>query len=490
MSDHSAYIIGVDIGTSSTKSIVLGMNGKILAVFQQAYETRHPAPGYSEQDPEVILAAVKAGIRAVVAEVGGAPAAISFSSAMHSIMAIDGAGAALTPLIIWADNRSEPQALALRDTADGRLIYRQTGTPIHAMSPLCKISWLREQEPVLFGQTVMFPGIKEYIFHHFFGRWLTDHSVASATGLFDIHTLTWNEQALRVAGITAAQLPLPVPANHQVSGLSPALAAAMGIPADTPFIIGGSDGCLAQLGSGALDAGHATLTIGTSGAVRMAGTQPLTDARGRLFTYLLTDDIYITGGASNNGGVVLQWLVRDFLQQPLSALNGLVTEALSTDPGRLICLPYLLGERAPVWNSHASAAFIGIQPQHTPAHFTRAVLEGICFALLSIKEALEETAGPVRKISVSGGFTNAPGWIQLLADIFGHEMHLQQESDASALGAIQLAANVLGWPEVASEQPQTVFKPDAGKWAGYRKKYKVFGRLYEQVEACFAQEQW
>ncbi|MEZ2441539.1 gluconokinase [Chitinophaga sp. RCC_12] len=488
MSDHTAYIIGVDIGTSSTKSIVQGMDGKILAVFQQAYGTSHPQPGYSEQKPEVILEAVIAGIREVVAQTGGAPAAISFSSAMHSIMAVSREGVALTPLIIWADNRSEPNALGLRDTPEGRLIYWQTGTPVHAMSPLCKIMWLREQQPALFAATAMFPGIKEYIFHHFFGRWLTDHSIASATGLFDIHTLQWNETALGVAGITAAQLPQPVPANHVVSGLLPDMAAMLGIPASTPFVIGGSDGCLAQLGSGALDAGHATLTIGTSGAVRMAGAQPLTDARGRLFTYLLTDDIYITGGASNNGGVVLQWLVRDFLRQPLDALNDLVGEALVTDPGKLLCLPYLLGERAPVWNSHATAAFIGIQPQHTPAHFTRAVLEGICFALLSIKEALEETAGPVKRISVSGGFTNAPGWIQLLADIFGQEMHLQQESDASALGAILLAANVLGWPERPSQQAQTVFTPDATRFDAYRKKYKMFLKLYGQIEECLTAE--
>jgi len=141
-----------------------------------------------------------------------------------------------------------------------------------------------------------------------------------------------------------------------------------------------------------------------------------------------------------------------------------------------------------VWNSHATAAFIGIQPQHTPAHFTRAVLEGICFALLSIKEALEETAGPVRKISVSGGFTNAPGWIQLLADIFGQEMHLQQESDASALGAILLAAEVLGWPQRAPEPAQTVFMPDATKFEAYRKKYKMFLQLYGQIEAILVAE--
>lgn len=484
MSDHTAYIIGVDIGTSSTKSIVRGMDGKILAVFQQPYATQHPQPTYSEQDPDVILASVKAGIREVVARVGAAPAAISFSSAMHSVLAVNSEGVPLTPLIIWADNRSESFALALRNTPEGELIYRQTGTPVHAMSPLCKIMWLREQQPSLFAQTALFPGIKEYIFHHFFGSYIIDHSIASATGLFDIHTLQWCEPALAAAGITAAQLPQPVPANHIIKGLHADIAAQLGIPADTPFVIGGSDGCLAQLGSGAMDEGHATLTIGTSGAVRMAGQQPLTDAQARLFTYLLTDDVYITGGATNNGGVVLQWLVRDFLQKPLSALNDLVNEALLTDPGRLLCLPYLLGERAPVWNSHASAAFIGIQPQHTPAHFTRAVLEGICFALYSIKTALMETAGPVRKISVSGGFTSSPGWIQLLADIFGQDMYLQQESDASALGAIILAARALKWPEPDDSAPVTevVFKPDISKFEGYQEKYRRFGKLYDRLE--------
>jgi gluconokinase len=490
MSDHTAYIIGVDIGTSSTKSIVRGMNGKILAVFQQPYTTQHPQPAYSEQDPEVILDAVKTGIREVVKKVGTAPAAIAFSSAMHSVMAIDSSGKPLTPLIIWADNRSEPCALALRDTPAGQQIYRQTGTPVHAMSPLCKIMWLREQQPALFAQTALFVGIKEYIFHHFFDTWITDHSIASATGLFDIHTLQWCKPALAAAGITAAQLPAPVPAGHVIKGLTEDMAIALGIPASTPFVIGGSDGCLAQLGSGAMDEGHATLTIGTSGAVRMAGRQPLTDAHARLFTYLLTDDIYITGGATNNGGVVLQWLVRDFLQKPLSDINHLVNEGLSVDAGRLLCLPYLLGERAPVWNSHASAAFIGIQPQHTSAHFTRAVLEGICFALFSIKAALSETAGPVRKISVSGGFTSSPGWIQLMADIFGQDMHLQQESDASALGAILLAARVLGWPdpEQRATATEVVFKPDASQFEGYQQKYRRFLKLYERLESCLTQD--
>ncbi|SKA16854.1 gluconate kinase, FGGY family [Chitinophaga eiseniae] len=484
MSDQTPYIIGADIGTSSAKTIGLRLqNGAVAGVFQQAYATRYPQPGYAEQDPLLLLDAVKKGIREVVSRAGHPPAAISFSSAMHSIMAADGDGQALTPLILWADNRSEPQALALRDTEAGKRLYRQTGTPVHAMSPLCKLRWLREQQPALFARAAIFPGIKEYIIHHFFGRYYSDHSIASATGLFDIAGLQWSREALDYAGITAAQLPEPVPATFRLPPLLPAVAAELGIPADTPFIIGGSDGCLAQLGSHALDPGHATVTIGTSGAVRMASSRPQTDAHGRLFTYLLTDDVYITGGATNNGGALLQWLVRDFLRMPLTALQPLVDEALQTDTGPLLCLPYLLGERAPIWNSHATAAFVGIQPGHTAAHFMRAMLEGICFALLSIRQALTETAGPVRRISVSGGFTATPGWIQLLADVFGQEMTLDQQNDASAMGAIILAANVLQLPFGAWEgTPAMIFSPDKEKYEGYQQKYGRFLRLYEAVK--------
>ncbi|NML36108.1 gluconokinase [Chitinophaga sp. G-6-1-13] len=486
MSEQTPYIIGVDIGTSSAKTIGLApQHSAVVGVYQQAYATRYPQPGYAEQDPLLLLDAVKKGIREVVLQAGRPPAAVSFSSAMHSIMAVDKEGNALTPLILWADNRSEPQALALKDTEAGKRLYRQTGTPVHAMSPLCKLRWMREEQPALFARAAIFPGIKEYILHHFFGRYISDHSIASATGLFDIATLQWSQEALDYAGITAAQLPEPVPVTFQLPSLLPAVAEELGIPADTPFVIGGSDGCLAQLGSRALDPGHATITIGTSGAVRMAAERPQTDAHGRLFTYLLTDDVYITGGATNNGGALLQWLVRDFLRMPLTALQPLVEEALQTDTGSLLCLPYLLGERAPIWNSHATAAFVGIQPGHTAAHFMRAILEGICFTLLSIRQALTETAGPVQRISVSGGFTATPGWIQLLADVFGQEMTLHQQNDASALGAILLAANVLRLPVGSGDSPAaTAFHPDREKYEGYQKKFERFLRLYDTLKAA------
>lgn len=479
---EAAYLIGVDIGTSSTKVIAVRYDGKVMAHHQQDYSTQQPQPGYSEQHPEEILKAVKGGIRSVATLLRQDPAAISFSCAMHSIMAVDKDHQALTPLIIWADNRSQ----GIADSITSKTLYRQTGVPIHPMSPLCKIMWWRQEAPATFGAAAKFIGIKEYIFFHFFGRYITDHAIASATGLFNIHQLDWNAESLELAGITAALLPEAVPCETIISGLQPAVAEEMGLPVDTKFIAGGSDGCLAQLGSNALDAGHATLTIGTSGAVRMAVDKPVIDAQGRLFTYVLTPGHFITGGASNNGGVLIQWFLNAF-DKKLS-VDSALQQALAITPGAegLLCLPYLHGERAPVWDGHTKGAFIGVQPQHNTWHFMRAMLEGMAYGLLSITDALEETAGEIHKISVSGGFTASAEWVQLLADIFQRPVYLHQEGDASAMGAVLLGFQALNiTPAFAEALPEKVFTPDPAFAETYKKSYTVYKKLYGALKEIF-----
>lgn len=479
---EAAYLIGVDIGTSSTKVIAVRYDGKVMAHHQQDYPTQQPQPGYSEQDPDEIMKAVKGGIRSVAMLLKQDPVAVSFSCAMHSIMAVDKDHQALTPLIIWADNRSQSVA----DRITSKTLFPQTGVPVHPMSPLCKIIWWREEAPATFTAAAKFIGIKEYIFFHFFGRYITDHSIASATGLFNIHQLDWNAESLELAGITPALLPEAVPCETIINGLLPAMAEEMGLAVSTKFIAGGSDGCLAQLGSNALDAGHATLTIGTSGAVRMAVNKPVIDAEGRLFTYVLTPGHFINGGASNNGGVLIQWFQQAFDKK--MSVDAALQQALAVPAGAegLLCLPYLHGERAPVWDGHTKGAFIGVQPQHNTWHFMRAMLEGMAYGLLSITEALEETAGDVHKISVSGGFTASAEWVQLMADIFQRPMHLQQEGDASAMGAILLGFQALNiTPAFAEVLPEKVFTPDPAFAETYRKVYTVYKKLYGALKEIF-----
>lgn len=181
-------IIGVDIGTTSTKAMAFTTEGQVLSSHYREYPIYRPAPDHSEQDPEEVLAAVLQTLSQTLAQVNvNQLLGISFSCAMHGLMAVDAAGQPLTRCLIWADNRSQAQALALQHTAAGQDVYRHTGTPIHPMSPLCKLLWLREHQPDLLQQTHKFISIREYVFYRFFGKYLVDHSLASATEIGRAH---------------------------------------------------------------------------------------------------------------------------------------------------------------------------------------------------------------------------------------------------------------------------------------------------------------
>jgi gluconokinase len=492
----SNYIIGVDIGTTNTKTIAFTPEGGILAQSSITYSPLVTDVGTHELDPELLFNAVVQTIRAVSSQVEHASLlGISFSSAMHSLVAVDAAGKPLTTLITWADLRSSRQAEALKQTAVGKRIYQRTGTPIHPMSPLCKLLWMKEDNPALFAAAHKFIGIKELVFYRFFGQYLIDHSIASATGLFDIYDFDWNLEALLTAGITPERLSTPVNTTHTVTGLINEYAALMGIDPATPFFLGASDGCLANVGSGAMQPGDVSLTIGTSGAVRMMARHPQHDSKGRIFNYILTQQWYVSGGPINNGGVLLKWYAEHFLQRNFKGTEDFewfVQEAAQAPAGAggLIFLPYVQGERAPVWDAAAKGVFFGIQAGHTQAHFMRAIVEGINYALYQVTQSIEETIGPVTNIYASGGFTKSPQWLQWLADLFGKKIIVSSAADASATGAAILALHALGMNDnlqfVQAEQPDAeYFLPNGQLQAIYQRNFAVYNRLYDQLKDLF-----
>jgi gluconokinase len=256
------------------------------------------------------------------------------------------------------------------------------------------------------------------------------------------------------------------------------------------FIIGGSDGCMANIGSSAIEPGVAALTIGTSGAIRVANSKPTYNHKAMTFNYCLFRDLYISGGPINNGGVALKWYIQNVLRQKLdgpASYSSVLAELDQTKAGAdgLIFLPYLLGERAPIWNSDSSGVFFGIRNFHTQAHFTRAVIEGISMALFSIAKAMEDSGLSIQKIHASGGFTNSPAWIQILADIFGKKFYLLNSEDASALGAAYLALKKLDLiKDYAELTPlsSTPIVPDADNNRVYQKTFHLYDRLYKKLK--------
>ncbi|MCS3800459.1 gluconokinase [Niastella sp. OAS944] len=490
-------IIGVDIGTSGTKAIALTHQGEVVGNTYVAYNPLPGKPGYHELDPEVLYQAVITCIEGTgeqVRKLGATLTAVSFSTAMHSLIAVDENGKPLTHVITWADGRSVAFAEALKGTPAGHEIYLQTGTPIHPMSPLCKLMWLRDHQPDLFAATHKFIGIKEFIFYRFFGEYLIDFSIASATGLFDIHNKTWYQPALKAAGITSERLASPVPTTYTIRKFIKPFPQQLAGVAEVPFVIGASDGCLANLGSFATEPGDLSVTIGTSGAVRMITTRPAADARERIFNYILTDNIYVSGGAINNGVVLLKWYTEHFLQKQLTGANDLnwfVQQAAQAPAGAdgLIFLPYILGERAPVWDADAKGVFIGVHAGHTQAHFMRAIIEGINYALYQVAASVQETIGTIQNIYGSGGFINAPLWLQWLTDLFGQEIKVISSDDASAVGAAMLGLRATNMLPINESAPvflnKQQYMPDMEMHKRYKRYYTVYAGLYDKLKADF-----
>lgn len=488
------YIIGVDIGTSSVKAIVFNFSGEIITTKIISYPTLNPEPAFFEQDPVVIFETVLNAIRLAVLEVeAGKIAGISFSSAMHSLIAVDHDGKALTNSIIWTDTRSESYAKKLKVEPGSHELYVSTGTPIHPMTPLCKLLWIKEHLPEVFLKAFKFISIKEYLFHQLFGVYVIDHSIASATGLFNIYTFHWHKAALEITNISEGHLSRPVPVTHIEKGLRRKHADHLKIGKDIPFIVGGSDGCLANLGSNAVKAGEAAVTIGTSGAIRVASGRPVPDKNERIFSYILDENHFITGGPVNNGGNILLWFIKNFIAEEAdvgeNAFDHVFRLAKTVAPGAegLIFLPYLLGERAPVWNAAAKGAFFGISHRHTKAHFARAVLEGIIYNLHSIGKAVEETTGKITRIYAGGGFAQSDLWLQILSDIFNKEVHLSLSKESSALGAAIIgmeALNIIKDIEEANNFLKTkgIITANPDHHQIYREYYTIFNGLYEKLK--------
>jgi len=461
--NNPKYVIGIDIGTGSTKAIAVDPSGKVLITAQVPYPTLNSIPAVSEQVPEIIWQAFIKCIHRISSALVTPPQAICLSSAMHSVIPVDGNGNALMNMLTWADNRSASIATRIKQSAQGKKIYEQTGTPLHAMSPLSKIIWLQHNKSDITDKAFKYISIKEYIWYKLFQVFEIDYSIASATGLFNIHNLTWHAEALGLAGIGVNKLSHPVNTTSLRSGLNKTVAAQFHIPAETPFLIGASDGCMANLGSFAIHPGIAALTIGTSGAIRVCGTNPAPDFNTMPFNYRLDDEIFVSGGPINNGGVALKWYAENLLKRELATQDDyydLLESLHDVQPGcnGLLFLPYILGERAPIWNSESCGVFFGITAQHKQEHFTRAVIEGITMSLYQIARTLMSGGMEINQINVSGGFVRSDSWVQILTNIFGKKICLVNADDASAMGAAFMGMKTLGMIDVYPEAEASEIK--------------------------------
>jgi gluconokinase len=487
-------IITIEIGTGAIRVVAFDLNGILLGSSKGAYPTFHAKPNFSEQDPEQIfitmLYILKNFLNEKIHPKKYKVVSICFNSAMHSVLPIDKKGVPLGNAIVWSDNRAKKEADELKNSELGISLYKTTGTPIHAMSPLNKITWLKNHDHERFAATQKFLSIKTYIIQQLTGEYIVDYSVASATGMMNIYSLQWEDNALQHAGIDKQKLADIVPVFYSPKKLKKEYQVSLGLPNDVKIIVGSSDGCMATLGAGVWNDGKATVTLEESGAIRVVGKEVLQDEKQRLFNYILTEGCYVSGGPSNNVGSVFEWYAKQFGDFKKAfdmedCMENLVNDAAKVPVGSdgLIFLPYLQGERAPIWNANARGVYFGLNIKHEQKHFIRATIEGIIYAFYSIGKTLEEHRS-FTSLSANGTFASYPFWMQIMADVFNKPVHIKQNSgpDSVASGGYLLSATAIGIYKNLDEAAQNVvlldrFHPKKQNHNIYKAHYDIFERL-------------
>ncbi len=474
------YYMGADVGTTSVKVVAFDANGKILSRHTCTYEMIHPRPDWSEQDPDLIFRSLVAAINKVYSSLPSSqPVLISFSAAMHSLMAVDIKGNPLTSCIIWADNRSAAYAESLKENSLGQDFYQRTGVPIHAMSPFCKLLWLKDNEPSAFQAAHKFIGIKEYIFYKLTGQYVIDTSLASATGLLKLDALQWDKKILDYAGISDDKLSdlVEVTARFSIRATEIPGSPSLLVPANTPLVVGGSDGASANISSGIFDESALVVTIGTSSAVRLLSKSPYIDTAMRTFSFHAVGEYYINGGASNNGAVVLEWLRNNLLEDKKEMGEFLdMASAVTAGADDLLFLPYILGERAPIWDAQAKGVFYGLSVTHKKAHLIRAAMEGVVFGMYSFGKLILEKK-PVKEIYATGGFARSALWVQILSDVFNLPVRVNDSEESSAWGAVLNGMAAFSIEHSPTAEKGRHFQPNTANHLVYKKMCERFERL-------------
>ena len=497
-------IITIEIGTGAIRVAAFDLKGVMLGSSKGAYPTFHARPDFSEQDPEQIfitmLYILKNFLNEKIHPKKHKVVCICFSAAMHSVLPIDKNGVPLGNAMVWSDNRAKKEANELKNSKLGKSLYKVTGTPIHAMSPLNKITWIKNNDKERFNSAQKFISIKTYILQQLTGEYIVDYSIASATGMLNIYTLKWENDALKPAGITKEKLPDLVPVFYTPKKLKKEFQTSLGLPDKVKLIVGSSDGCMATLGAGVWGDGKATVTLEESGAVRVTGKAALQDDKQRLFNYLITEGHYVSGGPTNNAGSVFEWYAKQFGDFKNAfdledCMENLINDAAKVSVGSagLIFLPYLQGERAPIWNANAKGVYFGLNINHQQQHFVRATIEGILYAIYSIGKTLQEHRN-IKSLSANGTFASYPFWTQMMADIFNIPVHIKQGSgsDSVAFGSFLLSATEIGIYKNLDEAAKTVklpdsFTPNKQHHQVHMKNYAIFERLsvklFDEFEA-------
>ena len=490
VANHSSdVLLGLDIGTSSTKTVIVDLAGKMLARAAREYRIDVPRPGWAEQDPRIWFEAAIETMRRALAQAEVTPEnvrGIGLSGLMHGTVFLDQRGALLRPAIIWADQRSQDQVQQIQQDLGKVRLGQWTANPVATGFMLPTWLWAREAEPQICEQTAHLLLPKDYVRYRLTGHLGSEPSDASSTLLFDPAQRCWSRPLLDHFGIDPALLP-PIHESADIaSGLLPAVAEAVGLWPGTPVVQGAGDQAAQALGSGIVRPGILSSTIGTGGQLFAPTTKPTydPDLRLHLFCHALPARWHLMA-AILSAGLSLTWLRDEVLTN--STYQEMADAAAGIPAGAegLFFLPYLAGERTPHMDPTARAIFVGLTLRHGRAHMIRAAMEGVVFALRQGLELMLEMGVAVQRVVASGGGARHPLWLQLQADIFNRPIYRTRTTEAAAVGAALLAGVGAGiFPDAETACRSTVVwvdqitRPARDHIDLYDAAYRKFCQLY------------
>lgn len=491
------YIIGIDIGTSGTKSVLFDLHGNVVSSALEEYPLYQPQNGWAEQDPEDWWIAVCKTLKAILpyatnGEIGG----IGLSGQMHGLVLLDSQNQVLRKAILWCDGRTGKQCRDMERILGHERLIEITANPALEGFTASKILWVKENEPSLYDKCrkILLP--KDYIRWKLTGIFATDASDASGTQLLNIAKRNWSQTVCRELEIDLSLLP-DVYESPQMTGCITAEAASCtGLKMGIPVAAGAGDNAASAIGTGVCQDGKAFTTMGTSGVIFAHTSKMAIDPQGRIHTFCCAvPGAWHVMGVTQACGLSLNWFRQNFAEDLSYRDLDQQCQEIPIGSERLLYLPYLMGERSPILNAQARGVFLGLSAMHTRTHLARSVMEGVSYSLYDCLQVLKENKISVEDMILCGGGTKSSFWSQMIADVYNLPIKILNAQEGAALGAAILggcAANLYRSVEEGANMAAKGFSllpPNSTAHEVYMKYYRLYHELYPKIKGSFEELQ-
>ncbi len=483
--------IGIDLGTSGTKFLLVAANGEILAENTQSYEVCYPHSGWSEQSPELWYKAALTGLKKLLqGQDKSSVKGISFGGQMHGLVVLDKDDNVIRPCILWNDGRTEQQTKYLNEVIGKEKLSEYTGNIAFAGFTAPKILWIKENEPENFAKIAKIMLPKDYLAYKLSGSFCTDYSDASGMLLLDVKNRRWSQKMCDVCGISEQMLPKLYESYEVVGTLKKEIAEELGLSEGVKIIAGAGDNAAAAVGTGVVGEGGCNISLGTSGTLFVSGEKYAEDKVNALHSFCHADGGWHLMGCILSAASCNAWWSDKILETNNYAKEQ---EGLEEYLGKndVYFLPYLMGERSPHNDVNARGAFIGMRPDTTRKQMTLAVLEGVTFALRDCLEAAKKNGIEVKKTKLCGGGAKSPLWRKIVANVMNMPVEIPQTEQGPSYGGAMLAMVGCGEYKTVKESVEKIVKvketvyPDQKIAELYEKRYVVFKKLYPSLKEAF-----